>query len=319
MMSKLGAGLTAKKSFYMAEVSEIVRREGWNPRFDFGDMEAMIGSVTALGVKNPLWVKRNEEGKLVIIDGDRRFTAVEKANEKGAGITEVPVRILDKDTADSEALILALTANESKPLTPLEEASAYKRLVEELQCSAAELAKKLGRSEAHVKDRMSLLGASPAVQAAVGDGKLGTTLAENIVGHTADHSEQARLAEDAMSGREGKQRVQEAVQAPRRQRQPRVQQEAPQVAAPTSAALDDQLQTLEMGQMADLTVLVQRQGFKVAAGALSDEELEALITTAPALDQTYDPALRDIMMTMFRLGTVMGLRASRGKKFNLLP
>lgn len=296
MTSKLGVGLTKKATLYYADPKQLVRRPGWNPRFDFGDMEELMASIKAQGVIQALWVRRNEAGKLEVVDGDRRFTAVERLIEAGCAIPEVPVRLLDKAVPDGEALILAMTTNLGKPLLPLEEAGAYKRLCEELKLTPAELAKKLGRSEAHVKDRISLVEAAPAVKEGVASGALGVTLAENIVQSAqGDLQKQTDLAATAMSGKDGKRQVQNEVGGKTRTR-----------VKPSGDALYD----LELGQLADLAVITKETQMVASNnGRLTEDDIVHL---------TQETIANPKHEVFFRLGALMAFRAAQGKKHNLL-
>lgn len=216
MATQLASGIVKKSSSYFADPAQLVEREGFNPRFDMGDLDELKASIIENGVMQPLRVRRNEDGKLEVIDGHRRMTSIKQLLAEGFDFADgVPI-ILDKPT-EVEAITIMLTANSGKPFLPLEEAAAYKRMVDS-GLTIAEVAKKLGRSEVHVKDRISLLSAAPEVKKALEDGKIGSTLAENIVNSSGgDEQKQKELVEKATESKEGKKEVQQKVEGRKRE------------------------------------------------------------------------------------------------------
>ena len=110
----------------MVPVAKIKARNGFNPRGDFADeqMAELIESVRRHGIITPLTLAPESDGRFTIIAGERRYRAA-----KAAKLSDVPAQVRD---ADSEALTLAVAENVSRAdLNPLEEARAYRRLVDE--------------------------------------------------------------------------------------------------------------------------------------------------------------------------------------------
>src|SRR5947208_15621207 len=121
-------------------LAKIKTREGFNPRSDFGDeqMAELVASVKRHGIITPLTLATDGDG-FVIVAGERRYRAAQAAK-----LTEVPAQVRD---ADGEALTLAVAENVIRAdLTPVEEAEAYRRLIEE-HGDAAKVATLVGRSE----------------------------------------------------------------------------------------------------------------------------------------------------------------------------
>jgi ParB/RepB/Spo0J family partition protein len=214
MSSKLASGIVSKGSSYNADPKHIVRREGWNTRIDFGDMKELKNSIKVNGFlkSKPLVVQRREDGLFEIVDGERRFTAVEELIKEGHKFEDgVPIVIEDKNMDDSQKTIIMLTSNLGKPFLPLEQATAYKRLLDG-GMKPSQIAKAVGASDAHVKDRLALLDAAPEVQDALKNGDVGSTLAEQIVNHAKDdHKKQAEMVEKAKT-KEGKKEVKEKIE-----------------------------------------------------------------------------------------------------------
>src|SRR5438034_3016337 len=134
----------------MVPLAKIKAREGFNPRSDFGDqqMDELVASVRRHGIITPLTLAPEGDG-FVIVAGERRYRAA-----KAARLTEVPAQVRE---ADGEALTLAVAENVIRAdLTPVEEAEAYRRLVEE-HGDTGTVAKLVGRSERLIGERIGLL------------------------------------------------------------------------------------------------------------------------------------------------------------------
>ncbi len=113
----------------------------------------LVLSIKEKGVLQPLLVRNNpkEEGGYELIAGERRFRA-----SKMAGLKEIPAIV--KDFSDKDALEVALIENlQREDLNPLEEAEAYKRLLEEFKYTQEELSKVIGKSRSHLANMMRLI------------------------------------------------------------------------------------------------------------------------------------------------------------------
>jgi ParB/RepB/Spo0J family partition protein len=134
----------------MVPLAKINTRQGFNPRSEFADeqMAELVESVKRHGIITPLTLAPDGDG-FAIIAGERRYRAA-----KAAKLKQVPAQVRD---ADGEALTLAVAENVIRAdLTPVEEAEAYRRLVEE-HGDAAKVAKLVGRSERLIGERLELL------------------------------------------------------------------------------------------------------------------------------------------------------------------
>jgi ParB family chromosome partitioning protein len=128
-----------------------IRPSKANPRAEFDDerMAELIESVKRHGIISPLTLSRDGDGRYAIIAGERRYRAA-----KAAKLREVPAQVRE---VDGEALTLAVAENVIRAdLSPLEEARAYRRLVEE-HGGTAKVAKLVGKSERLVSERLDLL------------------------------------------------------------------------------------------------------------------------------------------------------------------
>jgi ParB family chromosome partitioning protein len=134
----------------MVPVAQI-RPSKANPRAEFDEerMAELIESVKLHGIISPLTLSRDGDGRYAIIAGERRYRAA-----KAAKLREVPAQVRE---VDGEALTLAVAENVIRAdLSPLEEARAYRRLVEE-HGDTAKVAKLVGKRERLVSERLDLL------------------------------------------------------------------------------------------------------------------------------------------------------------------
>lgn len=202
------AGIVKRSSSYFADPKTITRREGFNPRFDFGEIDDLMQSIKVNSILNPLRVKRIPAGDerlangfvFELIDGDRRLTAVEKLLKGSFTLPEgVPVIIVDKAQTEIQDLVQMFVANEGKPFLPLEEAAAYDRM-RKAGMSVKQICLAVGRKQMHVTEILALANADESVKQAVKDGKIGKTMAKQIATHArGDKAKQAELAAEAVA------------------------------------------------------------------------------------------------------------------------
>src|SRR5699024_2121241 len=102
------------------------------------------------GIIQPLIMRRSIKG-YEIVDGERRYRAA-----KEAGLTEVPAIV--KQIDDHQMMEIALLENlQRENLNIVEEATAYKNLMDELELTQEDLAAKLGKSRSHIANTVRLL------------------------------------------------------------------------------------------------------------------------------------------------------------------
>lgn len=138
----------------------------WNERTDFSGEDEMVESIKENGVIKPLLVQKTSGNRLLLRDGERRLRATKRARREGAEIQSVPVIVLNTKATESDVYFQSLLSNEGKPFTPVEEARAFRRLIG-WGFTVEQIAKRLGKSATHVRNRLELAGASPEVQEAV--------------------------------------------------------------------------------------------------------------------------------------------------------
>ena len=197
------AGVLKRGNAYSIDPTKITRAEGFNPRFDFGAVEELAASIKANGVLNAIRVKRlaapDDKGNLfVLIDGDRRLTAIESLLKKGHEFPEgIPAIIVDKNQEEVTSLIQMFEANSGKAFLPLEEAAAYKRM-QDAGMTIKQICTAVGRKQVHVTEILNILKADDSVKAAVADGSIGKTMAKQIAKVAkGDKTKQAELVKQA--------------------------------------------------------------------------------------------------------------------------
>ncbi|MFH1624803.1 MAG: ParB/RepB/Spo0J family partition protein [Pseudomonadota bacterium] len=150
-----------KDSYVYCKVEDITPNK-FQPRKQFHDerTDDLVASIKEKGIIQPLIVRQIEDG-YELIAGERRWRAA-----KRAGIKEVPVII--RKVSDTEVLELSLVENiQREDLNALEEAQAYKRLVEESNLTQEEIAKRLGKNRSTITNYLRLLRLSPEIRDAL--------------------------------------------------------------------------------------------------------------------------------------------------------
>ncbi len=173
----------------------------YQPRqsFDAARLAELAESIKEQGVIQPI-VVRPVDGLYEIIAGERRFRAVEKL-----GWSAIAAVIFD--SADNEtAMKIALIENlQREDLNPIEEASAYHRLMTECSLSQADVAAKVGRDRSSVANSIRLLSLSPEIQAMIVKGDLSPGHARALLAIPALSERDtlaARVAREGLSVRE---------------------------------------------------------------------------------------------------------------------
>ena len=139
------------------------------PRKDFGEdaLVELADSIKQFGILQPLIVQKKKD-YYEIIAGERRWRAA-----KIAGVKEVPVIV--KEFTDQEIVEISLIENiQRENLNPIEEAMAYKRLLEEFNLKQDEVAERVSKSRTAVTNSMRLLKLSPRVQQMIVDDMIST-------------------------------------------------------------------------------------------------------------------------------------------------
>ncbi len=142
------------------------------PRRTFEDLGDLAASLQALGVQQPLLVRRHPDGgdRYLVVAGERRLRAA-----KTAGLERVPCLVQEADDP-GRRLVVQLTENLQRADVPvLEVAEALSRSLEVLDCGKSELARLLGKSPAFVSKHLALLKAEGSGREALEEGRIRST------------------------------------------------------------------------------------------------------------------------------------------------
>ncbi len=140
----------------------------YQPRKKFSEKELkeLAESIKTNGLLQPIIVRQISEDKYQIVAGERRWRAC-----RIAGLTKVPAIV--KDLEDSEMLQLALIENlQREDLNPIDEALAYKQLIEKFGFTQSEIAQIVGKDRATITNTIRLLSLSEKVLEMLRDGKI---------------------------------------------------------------------------------------------------------------------------------------------------
>lgn len=151
------------------------RKDQPRKQFDEDSLAELAESIKQFGIIQPL-VVQEKNGFYEIIAGERRWRAA-----KMAGLKEVPV--ITKEYSDLEIMEISLIENiQRENLNPIEEAMAYKKLLEEFHLKQDEVAERVSKSRAAVTNSMRLLKLDERVQQMLIDDMLTTGHARALLG-----------------------------------------------------------------------------------------------------------------------------------------
>lgn len=190
------AGLVPVPGATFAELPvEIIVPNPRQPRqvFDEDDITELAASIKEVGLLQPIVVRRvdDEEGRAEsyeLVMGERRLRAA-----KEAGLKTIPAVV--RYTEDQDLLRDALLENLHRvQLNPLEEAAAYQQLLDDFNCTHAELSKRIARSRSQISNTLRLMKLPPLVQRRLAAGVLSAGHARALLG-LPDVAAMERLAQ----------------------------------------------------------------------------------------------------------------------------
>jgi ParB family chromosome partitioning protein len=138
------------------------------PRTSFGqeELDELAASIREHGVLQPVLVRPRAQGGYELLGGERRLRA-----SKLAGASRVPAIVRQVD--DRQALEQAVVENVQRAdLDPLEEAAAYRNLIDLFELTQEDTARRVGKSRVHVTNMLRLLELPEEIKAFVADGRL---------------------------------------------------------------------------------------------------------------------------------------------------
>lgn len=190
---------TPKEEITNVKISEL-RSNPYQPRQVFNEeaLQELSDSIKQHGVFQPIIIKKSIKG-YEIIAGERRVKA-----SAMAGLEEIPAII--RDFTDEEMMEIALLENlQRENLNPIEESRAYKKLIEALNITQEELAKKLGKSRSYITNMIGLQNLPQPIQGLISENKISMGHAR-VLSKLENENQQQELVEkiinDGMSVRE---------------------------------------------------------------------------------------------------------------------
>ncbi|HEY8168348.1 MAG TPA: ParB/RepB/Spo0J family partition protein [Candidatus Limnocylindrales bacterium] len=244
-----------------------VRRNPYQPRSsaDASGLEALAESIRMHGVLQPILVVATFDG-YQLIAGERRLRAAELA-----GLTRIPAIV--RDAAEQDQLELALIENlQRSDLDPIDEARAYRRLMDEFGLDQEAVARRVGRARSSIANAVRLLDLAEPVQHAVASGQISEGHARAIAG-LPETSRQLTVLDAVISGGLSVRQTEELV---------RRLKELPEANPSEPAGRDPDMERLEADLREALgtkvTVTSKRRGGRITIEFYDHDDLERLTT-----------------------------------------
>ena len=163
--------------------------------FDEAGLKALAESIEALGIIQPITLRRVRASKFQIISGERRFRAAQMV-----GLDALPAYVREAD--DQTLLEMALVENiQREDLNPLEVALSFKRLMDDCGLTQLELGKRVGKARSSVTNHLRALDLPMRIQHMLREGLLGLGHAKALAGLSGSDAlyQQVALAEKAVA------------------------------------------------------------------------------------------------------------------------
>jgi len=144
-------------------------------------MSALIASIAALGVIEPIVVRRLDTDAFVVVAGERRFAAAKLLN-----LRQVPCVVAQ--CSDSEAVMISLTENlQRSDLDPIEKACSLRRLLDDFALTQEEIGKRVGMSQSTIAHHLRLLSLPREVRHLIREGALSMGHGKVLAGVDDEH------------------------------------------------------------------------------------------------------------------------------------
>ena len=236
-------------------------------KFDEEALDELADSIRQLGVIQPITVKRNADGKYIIISGERRWRAAQRA-----ALKTLPAYIREVDDENLHAM--ALVENiQRQDLNAIEIALGMQRLIDECHLTQDALSEKVGKKRSTVSNYMRLLKLPDEVQLALKEGLISMGHAKAIAG--APENEQLRVLKRCirkeLSVRQVEELVRSLAEKAAQQAEPSEEEEYPE----SYAKLVEQLEKLFTEQIS-----IRRSkngGGKIVIGFDDDSQIEKIL------------------------------------------
>lgn len=242
--------------------------------FDPDELQALAGSIAAHGILQPVIVVEDDEG-FILVAGERRVRAATQV-----GLETIPAVV--RTANEQERLELALVENiQRSDLNALEEARAYRHLIDDFGLTQEGVAERVGRSRPAVANTLRILDTAPLVQQSVGDGTISGGHAKALAG-LESHSRQEVVLATVVARSLSVRQTESLVAASR--------DDGRQSTAGTDGVeIDPDIQHME-AQMREalgtkVTIASGRKGGRITITWYDDEDLGRLVDRLVAVDR----------------------------------
>src|SRR3954463_4286614 len=174
--------------------TDLLRPNAFQPRttIDEGKIDELARSIRANGIIQPIVVRRADGGGYEIVAGERRWRASQRA-----GLLKVPVVV--RDIPDDKLLAVALIENiQREDLNAIEEAQAYRRLIDDLHLTQEQIAESVGKDRSSIANYLRLLKLPHEVRESIANGGLSMGHARAMAAIT-DEAQLLRLAREVIA------------------------------------------------------------------------------------------------------------------------
>jgi ParB family chromosome partitioning protein len=224
----------------------------------------LAASIVEVGVLQPVVVSRDDDGGLYLIAGERRWRAARRA-----GLSSIPAVV--RGATGATTLVEALVENvQRQDLTPLEEAHAYKQLLENSGMNQEQVAERVGKSRPAISNTLRLLQLPGPVQSLIDSGALSAGHARALLG-LEDQKYAVYLAEKAAGDGWSVRQVEDAVRDRREMGQPQPAKKVTQVRPVEIIELEKRLAD-RLGSRVKISYKNQKGKVEIRFGSLEDLE-----------------------------------------------
>jgi ParB family transcriptional regulator, chromosome partitioning protein len=190
-----------------------LRPNPFQPRKNFGpdELNDLANSIREKGVLQPILVRpvKGEANAFEIVAGERRWRAAQIAK-----LHDVPIVV--RELSDGESLELAIIENVQRAdLNAVEEAAAYRELMERFVYTQERVATEVGKSRSHVANTLRLLKLPDSVQSMIRDGALSAGHARTLIGAGDPEARAREIVAAALNVRQAEQRSKAKPSRPR--------------------------------------------------------------------------------------------------------
>ncbi len=177
LLSNKNDGLNESKGFKIVNITSLHPNiDQPRKKFNTDELEELANSIQSQGMLQPIIVRKTSNENFEIIAGERRWRAAQIG-----GLHEVPVII--REISDKEVMQISLIENiQRENLNPVEEARAFRKLLENNNSNYEELIKLIGKSRSHISNMIRLLELDEEILNLIEEEKLSMGHARTLIG-----------------------------------------------------------------------------------------------------------------------------------------